>query len=231
MKIIQLLFTLAPVALASPVSRSEGSQDVHIVLELSKLSAVTAVLHSNTELAYTPSPYDMKSLYDDSRYMMRQNLAGFLLLAGQPPSLSAGMTAKKSIYDRWLMTRFTIAFVILTVFEVTIVLFSMNAESKLAADLIGDAPDLSAERATTDFLLFMSGVTAAQLLFLVFGITLLFLNTEVPDKKPDVWVYKGTPPAAIMEERSLPISKFSSTGGEEVAVTRRLGLGLSRERL
>jgi hypothetical protein len=24
------------------------------------------------------------------------------------------MTAKKSIYDRWLMTRFTIAFVILT---------------------------------------------------------------------------------------------------------------------
>jgi hypothetical protein len=43
MKIIQLLFTLAPVALASPVSRSEGSQDVHIVLELSKLSAVTAV--------------------------------------------------------------------------------------------------------------------------------------------------------------------------------------------
>jgi class 3 adenylate cyclase len=32
-----------------------------------------------------------------------------------------------------------------SVFEVTIVLFSMNAESKLAADLIGDAPDLSAE--------------------------------------------------------------------------------------
>ncbi|KAL0932151.1 glycoside hydrolase [Colletotrichum truncatum] len=83
---------------------------------------------------------------------------------------------KPGIYDRWLMTRFMISFVILTVFELTIILFSMSARKNIESDTQRALPDFSSKRAKQDFLLFMPGVTASLLVFFVFGTTRPFLE-------------------------------------------------------
>lgn len=156
----------------------------------------------------------------------------------------------------------------MSVFEVTIALFSINARQNIQSGIMRAVPDLSAERAKIDILLFMPGVTASLLLFLVFGTTVPFLKymrtcfrrqdprhtcispdmsplrslpsrdgdkddgnvprplearkslcpsffqcrgAEVPEKKPGVWVYRGTPPAAMMDAAPIPISRFCTS--------------------
>ncbi|KAF6833121.1 glycoside hydrolase [Colletotrichum musicola] len=86
------------------------------------------------------------------------------------------LSRPRGIYDRWLMTRFMIAFVIMSVFEVTIMLFSLSARKNIAVDYQRATPDVSAKRAKLDLLLFMPGVTASLLVFLVFGTTGPFLD-------------------------------------------------------
>ncbi|KAF9873036.1 glycoside hydrolase [Colletotrichum karsti] len=113
--------------------------------------------------------------YVQSRRRLQKLNVGY----GQPSSTrkSNGKSPRKtSIYDRWLMTRFMISFVILTMFEVTIMLFSMSARKNIAVDVQRTTADLSAKRAIQDFLLFMPGVTASLLVFLVFGTTRPFLE-------------------------------------------------------
>ncbi|KAJ0331506.1 hypothetical protein COL922a_011811 [Colletotrichum nupharicola] len=98
---------------------------------------------------------------------------------GQPSSsrgTGGHKPRKTSIYDRWLMLRFMISFVILAMFEVTIMLFSTSARKNIAVDHTRLTPDISAKRARQDFLLFMPGVTASLLVFLVFGTTKPFIE-------------------------------------------------------
>ncbi|KAH7021281.1 uncharacterized protein B0I36DRAFT_334181 [Microdochium trichocladiopsis] len=75
------------------------------------------------------------------------------------------------IYDRWLMIRFFLSFIMLAVFDVTTVLFQLNALNANRKDGILPAPDMSAERAQTTLLGFLPGVTPGIMLFLVFGTT------------------------------------------------------------
>ncbi|KXJ86772.1 hypothetical protein Micbo1qcDRAFT_198217 [Microdochium bolleyi] len=75
------------------------------------------------------------------------------------------------IYDRWLMIRFFMAFLMLGVFNVTTVLFQLNALNGNRKDGLSSAPDLSAERARTTILSFMPGTTPGIMLFIVFGTT------------------------------------------------------------
>ncbi|KAH7312706.1 hypothetical protein B0I35DRAFT_514007 [Stachybotrys elegans] len=82
---------------------------------------------------------------------------------------------KKSMYDRWLVTRFMIGFFIMSLFELSIVMFARNAEDNLRLQVKNDAPNTSAERAINDFRFFIPGVTASLLVFLVFGTTKPFL--------------------------------------------------------
>ncbi|KAK6083319.1 glycoside hydrolase [Seiridium cupressi] len=78
---------------------------------------------------------------------------------------------RQGLYDRWLMVRFTVAFVILAVFEVTNTLFQLQSVSNNKNDATLTAPDFSVERAKTTFFLFLPGVTPGIFLFLVFGTT------------------------------------------------------------
>ncbi|KAH8651259.1 hypothetical protein BX600DRAFT_516840 [Xylariales sp. PMI_506] len=105
--------------------------------------------------------------------------------AGNGPASRTGGTVQSTItsqtdsktkrtvglYDRWLMVRFTIAFVVLAAFEVTNTLFQLQSISNNKADLEATAPDLSVGRAKTTLFLFMPGVTAGIFVFLVFGTT------------------------------------------------------------
>ncbi|ROT40813.1 hypothetical protein SODALDRAFT_272888 [Sodiomyces alkalinus F11] len=77
----------------------------------------------------------------------------------------------RSIYDRWLLVRFTIGFVALSIFEVTNTLFQITAITNKDNDVEATEPDLSAERAKSSWIFFMPGVTPGLFIFIVFGTT------------------------------------------------------------
>ncbi|KAH6640081.1 hypothetical protein BKA67DRAFT_596317 [Truncatella angustata] len=78
---------------------------------------------------------------------------------------------KQGLYDRWLMVRFTVAFVVLALFEVTNTLFQLQSVNNNNKDATLIEPDFSLERAKSTFFLFLPGVTPGIFLFLVFGTT------------------------------------------------------------
>ncbi|ROV94061.1 hypothetical protein VMCG_08219 [Cytospora schulzeri] len=78
---------------------------------------------------------------------------------------------RRGLYDRWLMVRFTIAFVMLAVFEATNILFQTTALTNDIHDAAASAPDLSAARAIQTLFLYMPGTTPGIFLFVVFGTT------------------------------------------------------------
>ncbi|KAK3109854.1 hypothetical protein LTR53_016447 [Teratosphaeriaceae sp. CCFEE 6253] len=73
-----------------------------------------------------------------------------------------------------LLLRFTIAFVILAAFEVTVVCFEFTRTQN--ADYLAQrpGPDFSTASAVSEILLFMPGVSASLIAFLVFGTTAHF---------------------------------------------------------
>ncbi|EFQ31122.1 uncharacterized protein GLRG_06266 [Colletotrichum graminicola M1.001] len=77
----------------------------------------------------------------------------------------------RSVYDRWLMGRFTIAFFALSIFEVTNTLFQLASINNIKKDAALTEPDFSLERARTTFALFLPGVTPGIFLFIIFGTT------------------------------------------------------------
>ncbi|KAI0602460.1 hypothetical protein F4775DRAFT_537336 [Biscogniauxia sp. FL1348] len=79
-----------------------------------------------------------------------------------------------NIYDRWLVVRFTIAFVLLGVFQVATISTEVSQLRNGTREMLGDEPNLSTSRATTDFVLFMPGVSTGLVLFIVFGTTRTF---------------------------------------------------------
>ncbi|RKF79329.1 putative glycoside hydrolase [Golovinomyces cichoracearum] len=78
---------------------------------------------------------------------------------------------KRSIYDRALITRFTIGFVIMAVFEVVIVFLTLHRIKSNAIMVKSGEPDLSVSNAIVESLLFLPGVSASLMAFLVFGTT------------------------------------------------------------
>jgi len=93
---------------------------------------------------------------------------------GSSARLQNGQQPKKSIYDKWLLLRFTIGFVALGLFELVVINFQLRAAHTNTAANIPPVADLSASRAIGDFTLFVPGVTGAPLIFLVFGTTRTF---------------------------------------------------------
>ncbi|KAK8112950.1 hypothetical protein PG984_013476 [Apiospora sp. TS-2023a] len=88
----------------------------------------------------------------------------------------------KYIYDRWVMTRFFIAFVRLAIFQVTVTVFQQFATSgtkgignnMAAAHTPGDGPDLSVERARASMYFFIPSNTPGVALMVIFGTTVTF---------------------------------------------------------
>ncbi|KAI0121322.1 hypothetical protein BJ170DRAFT_588289, partial [Xylariales sp. AK1849] len=90
----------------------------------------------------------------------------------QSPSIQkTKSTTSRSLYDRWLMVRFTIAFVTLGIFEVTNTMFQIQSVNNNKKDATLTEPDYSVDRAKTTFFLFLPGVTPGIFVFLVFGTT------------------------------------------------------------
>lgn len=90
---------------------------------------------------------------------------------GSQDSSHHNLSGRRGLYDRWLMVRFTIAFVSLAIFECTNVLFQVTALQNNIKDSKASAPDLSAGRAIQTMILFMPGTTPGIFTFVVFGTT------------------------------------------------------------
>ncbi|KAK7978454.1 hypothetical protein PG996_004503 [Apiospora saccharicola] len=78
---------------------------------------------------------------------------------------------RQGLYDRWLMVRFTCAFVVLAAFEVTNTLFQVQSVLNTKKDAVSAEPDMTVERARSTFYLFIPGNTPGIFVFLVFGTT------------------------------------------------------------
>ncbi|CAL3967470.1 unnamed protein product [Diplocarpon coronariae] len=78
---------------------------------------------------------------------------------------------RKSIYDRALIIRFTIGFVVISIFELAIIVFTLFQSGNNAAIAYSGKPDFSISNAIHDIVFFIPGVTASLAAFLVFGTT------------------------------------------------------------
>ncbi|KAM7198593.1 hypothetical protein V8F20_006123 [Naviculisporaceae sp. PSN 640] len=107
----------------------------------------------------------------------KRSLVSFKVRYGQRSREATGgsssypRTQTKTIYDNWLVVRFTIAFVALGLFQLVVFLFEMRAMGANTKDHLPDEPDLSIEKAKGDFALFVPGISASLLLYVVFGTT------------------------------------------------------------
>ncbi|KAH8649080.1 hypothetical protein BX600DRAFT_109995 [Xylariales sp. PMI_506] len=94
---------------------------------------------------------------------------------------------RKGVYDRWLMTRFSTAFVFLLLFQATGTLFqqlsiqSFNHHNELTA------PDFSAASAKKTFYLFIPGNIPAIGLMIVFGTTAAYRKQMYKTFMPKRW--------------------------------------------
>ncbi|KAN0108479.1 hypothetical protein V8E51_008221 [Hyaloscypha variabilis] len=91
----------------------------------------------------------------------------------QQGTIESGVASntRRSIYDRALLIRFSIGFMILAVFEVAIIIFTLVQANNNASIAASGAPNFSISSTITDLVLFIPGVTASLVAFLVFGTT------------------------------------------------------------
>ncbi|KAK8024171.1 hypothetical protein PG993_012237 [Apiospora rasikravindrae] len=109
--------------------------------------------------------------------------------------------ASRGTYDRWLMTRFSIAFVILrrgnfseletltgdSIFELTNMLFQFTGMQNSNKDAFRSSPDISVERAKETAVLFLPGPAPSFLIFIVFGTTAPFRKHMYRTFMPKCW--------------------------------------------
>ncbi|KAF3020517.1 hypothetical protein E8E14_002812 [Neopestalotiopsis sp. 37M] len=77
----------------------------------------------------------------------------------------------RGIYDKWLIIRFTIAFVALAIFECSIATFQVTGQQNNTVDFLSDAPNATADKAIRVAVQDLPGVTASLIPFIVFGTT------------------------------------------------------------
>ncbi|KAI0174266.1 hypothetical protein BJ166DRAFT_143252 [Pestalotiopsis sp. NC0098] len=131
-----------------------------------------------------------------TRYLQsRRQLVSFNVQYGKsssnnsslPSQFAAPQNKPSGIYDRWLMTRFTIAFIVLSIFELTNMLFQFTGMSNSNEDATRTSPNFSVERAKETTILFLPGPAPSYLLFIVFGTTAAFRRHMYETFVPRRW--------------------------------------------
>ncbi|KAI0129799.1 hypothetical protein BJ170DRAFT_719822 [Xylariales sp. AK1849] len=96
------------------------------------------------------------------------------ITSSQSPMVEQARSHCKGIYDRWLMTRFSIAFALLMIYELTYTLYQQISIANFQ-ERTSD-PDFSAATARGIFLFAIPGNLPGIGVFLVFGTTTAFRN-------------------------------------------------------
>ncbi|KAK1965064.1 hypothetical protein LY78DRAFT_581211 [Colletotrichum sublineola] len=143
---------------------------------------------------------------------------------------SSDWKRRRSIYDNWLVVRFSIAFVALATYQFFSILFQVLSSRQNSRDFLRKSPDFSIDRLHQDLLFFIPGVSASLLTFVVFGTTKTFLKYLVDTLAPrglrdrnQGRVSNSTPPRApsphAFSQRSaaypprLSLAPYVSNGG------------------
>ncbi|KAI0002645.1 hypothetical protein F4779DRAFT_128258 [Xylariaceae sp. FL0662B] len=121
---------------------------------------------------------------------------------------------RQSIYDRWLVIRFSLAFVVIGTFQLLTILSELAQLQHHTRENLGDFANVSADGAKNDFVLFMPGVSTSVLVFVVFGTTRTFrkamYRTFIPRrfrrKKPEVGSGNTAITAEALDEEVNDIS-------------------------
>ncbi|KAI1636130.1 hypothetical protein F4809DRAFT_408741 [Biscogniauxia mediterranea] len=124
-------------------------------------------------------------------------------------SWGGAVLGSHGVYDRWLMTRFTLSFVLLGVFQATSFLFQRFSAHNTEVDVQSTSPDLSVTRARQTLYLFIPGNTPGVALFIVFGTTTAFRRHMYKTFLPRRWQkqeqHQGmvvtVPPVSTMDMR------------------------------
>lgn len=114
--------------------------------------------------------------YIRTRMGFRSYASGSVTIEEIPTTANSGRTSRKRSrlnvrVDPWLVVRFTIAFFILSGFNIFLVFYSIGRYRKILRDGSDVAPDFSTRRAVSDVLNYIPPVTASLLAFLLFGTT------------------------------------------------------------
>ncbi|KAI5251025.1 hypothetical protein E4T42_04645 [Aureobasidium subglaciale] len=84
---------------------------------------------------------------------------------------ASGARKNDSMYDKWLLIRFCICFVLLCIMQIYLIYYSIARYFASAANSLTANLDLSASSATISLVMFIPGVTLGLLIFIVFGTT------------------------------------------------------------
>lgn len=143
----------------------------------------------------------------------------------------ARLRRPRGFYDKWLVVRFTIAFIALSIFECSIATFQVSGQQNNTVDFLSDKPNTSASKAIRVSLQDLPGVTASLIPFIVFGTTKPFrqkmYETFVPgclQRKPKENSVPYMPRSSVAQRplTSIRVSKGVdiSYSTNELAMTR-----------
>lgn len=143
-------------------------------------------------------------------------------------ALRPAIVPRQSIHDNWLMVRFTIAALVLVIFETYNFYFATWASAANAKALAG-GPDFTIKSAKESFLFFMPGASASLLTFVIFGTTkplrAYMWSKVVPrrireqqeakraNRLPSVVFPGGAGGGGVVDQHQLSLLPHSSGGG------------------
>lgn len=124
------------------------------------------------------------------------------------------------VFDNtWLVVRLSIAIILISAFILASLITHLPQRDDIARDAKADAPDLSPERARSNIIGYIFGVTPGLAIWIVFGLTKTFRQIMYEKLVPYKWRRKGS------GEQLLSQSPWSpSTGTRNTSSTSRPSL-------
>ncbi|PSR92049.1 hypothetical protein BD289DRAFT_196596 [Coniella lustricola] len=121
------------------------------------------------------------------------------------------------IYDNWLITRFSIAFAFLCIFEMDSIVIALTNRNTVLAQALDSAPNLSASHARAVFALFIPSAFASLLTLFTFGTTRHCRSIIYRTFVPRPWQKQVDTESTGVEPRPTILSAggtMSSDGGD-----------------
>ncbi|KAI0183688.1 hypothetical protein EV127DRAFT_446320 [Xylaria flabelliformis] len=116
------------------------------------------------------------------------------------PTVSPVFAAQGTIFDdNWVVVRLSIAVVLISAFIVANIVTHLPQADDVARDAKAEAPDLGPERARSNIIGYIFGVTPGLAIWIVFGLTRDFRHIMYETFVPRSWRRRGSGPAQPLE--------------------------------
>ncbi|KAI0466759.1 hypothetical protein F4859DRAFT_496605 [Xylaria cf. heliscus] len=117
------------------------------------------------------------------------------------PAITPVYTSQGSVFDdNWVVVRLSIAVVLISAFIVANIVTHLPQADDVARDAKADAPDLGPERARSNIIGYIFGVTPGLAIWIVFGLTRDFRHIMYETFIPRNWRRRGPPPSSHLEQ-------------------------------